>query len=1121
MGMQSARHKAAEGHRIRVSGIDLEWHPEQGICTFERLPVAMMWVDSTLAGLMSGIQAMVGTARFFLALQSEGRKSVEADWQVISRFPDFPRGFEAIANVAAVAGWGDWELTALDADRREGRFRVKDSWEGGYQRALGVCWGSGMLAGKMAGYCSKLFGTNCWADQTAFIARGDPHDEFVVRPSSRTVETEIEGLLASDAATRADMEVALRRLEGEIAERRQAEEALRESEEKFRNLVETTSDWIWETAADGTYTYSSPTVRLLLGYEPDEVIGRKPFDFMPPDEAGRVAALFSQISAERRPFFGLENLNLSKDGRRVMLETSGVPRLDSQRHLLGYRGIDRDVTERKRAEEALREKEEFIRALLDTSKDWIWAIDLNGIHTYSNPAVRTILGYELDEIIGRPSFGLMHEEDGARIQAEVSHCIEMRRGWSNLVVRWRRKRGGYRFLESNSVPVLDASGRVTGFRGVDRDITERKSAEAALQQSEEKYRVLLENAAEAISVAQEGKLRFANRKTEELTGYTHEELISRPLVDFIHPDDRAMVLDRHVKRQQGVETPSNYQFRVAHKSGDTRWVDLNVVMIQWEGKSASLNFLTDVTERRQAEVALRRSQTLFASIFRASPAATILSTLHEGLCVDANEAYCRLTGYAREELVGRTTTELNIWVSSEERQRVVTELSRHERLADVEITIRTKGGALRRTVAAGELLSIEGQPYILSFFYDITERKRAEIERFELERQLLHTQKLESLGILAGGIAHDFNNLLMAILGNLDLALLNTSQVSPARVNIERAVQATRRATDLTRQLLAYSGKGHFVVARIDLNELVRESATLFRTAIAKTVAMQLDLFPQPTTTEADPGQVQQVIINLITNASEAIGDRAGTITLTTGSQACDETYLSQSRLSEKPSPGRFAYLEVSDTGSGMDGETLQRIFDPFFTTKFMGRGLGMSAVLGIVRGHKGAILVESTIGHGTTIRVLFPASAAEPGRDAVASSASHQVADLPTPTGTVLVVDDEESVRTLAVAYVQRLGFRAISAADGEEALRLFERHAADISCVLLDLTMPRMDGLSAFRQMRRLRPDVKVILCSGYGEQEATQRFTSEGLAGFIQKPYILRDLREMIQQTLKGSR
>jgi len=227
MSDQAASGDVDRAGRIQVSGIDVQWDVGSGCCTFEKLPVTMMWVDTTLAGLMSGVQAMVGTERYLLALQSEGRKSVEEDWRVIAQFPDFREGFKAIANIAAVAGWGRWTLTSLHERDRECRFRVTDSWEGRYQKALGVCWGSGMLAGKMAGYCSKLFATNCWADQTAFLARGDPYDEFVVRPSPRLIEREIESLLASDEATRADMAVALRKLEREVAERRRMEEEIR------------------------------------------------------------------------------------------------------------------------------------------------------------------------------------------------------------------------------------------------------------------------------------------------------------------------------------------------------------------------------------------------------------------------------------------------------------------------------------------------------------------------------------------------------------------------------------------------------------------------------------------------------------------------------------------------------------------------------------------------------------------------------------------------------------------------------------------------------------------------------------------------------------------------------
>jgi len=402
---------------------------------------------------------------------------------------------------------------------------------------------------------------------------------------------------------------------------------------------------------------------------------------------------------------------------------------------------------------------------------------------------------------------------------------------------------------------------------------------------------------------------------------------------------------------------------------------------------------------------------------------------------------------------------------------------------------------------------------------DITERARAEADRLEMERRLLHAQKLESLGVLAGGIAHDFNNLLMAVIGNLDLALLNLSPTSAGRPYVDRALRATRRGADLARQMLAYSGKGHFVITPMDLSELVRENTNLFRTAISRAVSMNLCLTQERSSIEADPGQVQQVIMNLITNASEAIGEKAGVVTLTTAVEGFDAAYLSKSRLNEKPPAGRFAYIEVSDTGCGMDAETNQRLFDPFFTTKFTGRGLGMAVVLGIVQGHRGAIMVESAVGHGSTIRVLFPAaeapSAAGDG-DSVEFPGRAGTTALPR---TVLVVDDEEVVREVCATLVQQLGFQTITAADGEEGVRLFKGHADEIGCVLLDLTMPRMHGISAFREMKRLRPDIPVILCSGYDEREATEHFTNEGLAGFLQKPYTLEDLKNKVELVLKG--
>ncbi len=522
-----------------------------------------------------------------------------------------------------------------------------------------------------------------------------------------------------------------------------------------------------------------------------------------------------------------------------------------------------------------------------------------------------------------------------------------------------------------------------------------------------------------------------------------------------------------------------------------------------------------IADRQRAEAELLEREARLTSVFRAAPVG--IGLVVDRVIMDANERLCDMLGYEKGDLLGRSARVLydsdeDFDYVGREKYAQISELG----TGTVETRWKRKDGRLIDVILSSTPLDVTNWSAGVTFTaLDITERKQAEEERLKLERKLLHSQKLESLGILAGGIAHDFNNLLMVILGNLDLALQGLSPVSAARMGIENAVQATRRATDLTRQMLAYSGKGQFVVSHVDLNDLVRENADLFRTAVSRMVTVQLCPTGERSTIQADPGQIQQVIMNLLTNASEAIGEQAGEITLSTGVTDCDEAQLSRSRVGERPEPGRFAFIEVTDTGSGMDPETQERLFDPFFTTKFTGRGLGMSAVLGIVRGHKGAILVESERERGTSIRVLFPACEARATVKDRAPRTHPPEARSKASCCTILIVDDEEEVRRLALAFIQYLGHKGMVASDGEEALKLFEQSSDDIDGVLLDLTMPRMDGLTAFRRMKAIRPDIRVILSSGYNEQDATQRFLGEGLTGFIQKPYRLHQLRELLNR------
>jgi two-component system cell cycle sensor histidine kinase/response regulator CckA len=389
-------------------------------------------------------------------------------------------------------------------------------------------------------------------------------------------------------------------------------------------------------------------------------------------------------------------------------------------------------------------------------------------------------------------------------------------------------------------------------------------------------------------------------------------------------------------------------------------------------------------------------------------------------------------------------------------------------------------------------------------------------EKAQQEQHMLQTQKLESLGVLAGGIAHDFNNLLVGILGNVSLALETITSNNPAGPMLRDAIAASETAAHLTRQLLAYAGKGRFVLEVVDLSAVVQEIRTLVQSSIPRTVQLRLDLQSDLARVEADLSQVKQLIMNLIINGAEAIpDDKGGTVTVTTRAQQVDEEYIRTALAPAELQPGTYVTLEVHDTGIGMTTDVIARIFDPFFTTKFTGRGLGLAAVLGIVQGHKGALKVYSTPGRGTTFKVLFPAAIVE---------AQPPAASVPQPlrhtSATVLVIDDEAVVRRTAKSMLERFGYTVVCAEDGKEGVEVFRVLTDKVSVVLLDMTMPVMSGEETFRELRAIKPDIRVVLSSGYNEVEAIRRFTGKGLAGFLQKPYSVKTLADKIQSVLEES-
>ncbi len=392
------------------------------------------------------------------------------------------------------------------------------------------------------------------------------------------------------------------------------------------------------------------------------------------------------------------------------------------------------------------------------------------------------------------------------------------------------------------------------------------------------------------------------------------------------------------------------------------------------------------------------------------------------------------------------------------------------------------------------------------FGRDISERKR-------FDERLQQIQKLESLGVLAGGIAHDFNNLLTGIMGNASLVLEDLPPTSPQRADIQKVVDATQRAATLTRQLLAYAGKGRFVIEPLNLSDLVREISGLIQSSVPRTVELRLQLAQNLPAIHGDAAQIQQLIMNLVINGAEAIGENVGMVVVTTGLKQVDEIYLQQSFGPSEISPGEYVLLDVTDTGCGMDKATLARIFDPFYSTKFAGRGLGLAAVLGIVGGHKGALRVYSTPGVGSSFKVLFPIS---PGGALNRQPAPAAGTDLEG-TGTILVIDDEDLVRQIATSALTRYGYKVLTAENGPRGIEVLREHAAEVSLVVLDMTMPLLSGEETFQQLRAIRPSMPIILCSGYHEVEFEQRFAGQGAAGFIQKPFTAVQLAERVKMAL----
>jgi PAS domain S-box-containing protein len=780
--------------------------------------------------------------------------------------------------------------------------------------------------------------------------------------------------------------------------------------------------------------------------------------------------------------------------------------------------------ERQQLEEALQSAERRFQEALQSAHHILYRLNVQrGGYDYLSPFFEELTAHPLADFMKVTLDelpGYFHPEDRQRIfgeQGELAAALRARTGTSVdflLEYRLRKADGSYCWLSDRNTAHFDDHGTLLCYVGSAYDITDRIETEQKLQASERNFRALFDSMLEGYAChevifdadGQAVDYRFldVNPAFERLTGLRREQLLGRTILEVMPHTEPYWIENYGRVAASGI--PAELESYARELDRHYRVKCYSPVRGQF------IVIFEDVTEQKKALESIMRSEEQLRVLFEASHAGIILVD-PSGRITVANQRMAEMFACSMEELVGSrypdhlfpdeqgTGDELMRRLIRGEVDFVSTE--RHYTRKDGSDFWGLLSGR-RHLDAAGDLISLVGH------ITDISERKRAEEERLKLEQQLLHAQKLESLGVLTGGIAHDFNNILTAIIGNADLALMRLTPESPARENLQQVKKAAARASDLARQMLAYSGKGRFIIEGIDMNRLIEEMGPMLEVSISKKAMLHYNLTRPLPLVEADATQLRQIIMNLVINAAEAIGDASGIIAVSTGCMECDEEYLRDALFTGPLPAGPYVCLEVIDTGCGMDRETQAKIFDPFFTTKFTGRGLGMAAVLGIIRGHRGAIRIQSEPGKGSRFTVLFPAGAESVEEAGVESEAGPWQG-----SGLVLLVDDEEGVRTIGSEMLSALGFDVITAVDGRDALQKFREHR-DIGMVILDLTMPQMDGEQCFRELKAMDPTLRIFMSSGFSEHDVTTKFAGKGLAGFIPKPYKLSDLSRKLRES-----
>jgi two-component system cell cycle sensor histidine kinase/response regulator CckA len=896
----------------------------------------------------------------------------------------------------------------------------------------------------------------------------------------------------------------------DVTERRRAEEIVRASEERWRAILNLTPNVAVEGYdVNGRVLYWNKAAEKIFGWSEQEALGKTLDRLILDKESADLFRDSLQKIDQTGAILGPSEWKCAaKDGREVTVYSTIFPvtMADGKKEFFC---MDVDITDRKRAEEALQESSAKYRLIVENVEEIIYRVKIGkdtirGVVEYVSPRVEDILGYKAEEFISDPNFWLtkIHPDDLPCLQKETEEIFAKQQNGVRLYRFKHGKTGEYRWMEDKIIPLRGENGDVTGFQGAARDITEQKQAEESLRE----MNLALAHAMPGISrIDRHGKYVSVNDEYARMLGFEPSELVGMNWQPTVHPEDR----DKAMAAYQRLASDGKVEFEARAVRKDGSVFHKHVLMVKIVDSDGNFIghhcFMRDITERKRTEETIRsqaEENLQYRQMITHVADGVFLRSLDRKI-LTWNPACERIFGYTASEAIGRDPEMLNppdiAHSITVELENTLAQRGYWEREVPC---VRKDGAQITVLGKASYVYDTEGhKAAIVSVNTDITDRK-------VLQAQLAQAQKMESIGMLAGGIAHDFNNLLTGVLGYTALAMSELGPNHPVAQKLQNVEKSAQRAAELTRQLLAFGRRTMFNMRPFNVNQAVDETVELLRHTLPSTIEIRIEKESELATIEADPTQIQQILLNLAVNARDAMPN-GGTLTITTRNRVLDEAFCKQHYDAR---PGNFVAISVNDTGMGIAEENLLRIFEPFFTTKGTGKGtgLGLAMVYGLVKSHNGFINVTSAVGKGTAFTVYLPQTLRT-----ISEEKPRGPTKIRGGNETILVVDDEENVRTLAKATLQTYGYRVLLAADGVEALEVFQKNRG-VGAILLDLTMPRMNGRECFERLRKLKPDVRVILSSGFSVHGVSD-LLADGACGFVQKPYRLEELARIIRETL----